>query len=121
MLAEKMEAIASDLGCSENAWAIRALAYAAKNHVPLDTYINTKGKGRAARLSPFTSLPVDELGVPEGMNLVEGELELHRRLKEGGEANVKRFMALLWQSAGITEEYTDSHLAETLRVLAADD
>lgn len=117
VLAERMTAIADDLGCSVNAWAIRAFAYAAKNHVPLEAYINTKGKGRAARLSPFTGLLVDPLGIPEGVNIVDGELELHRKLKEEGADGVKRFMQLVWNTGGINKEYSDAHLAETLRVL----
>lgn len=122
-LHEKMVAIADDLGCSMNAWAIRALAHGAKTHVPLDTYINTAGKGRSAgaRLSPFRGLLVDEMGVPEGVSLADGELELHRQLKEGGEPGLQRFMQMLWTAAKIDQPYTDSHLAETVRVLRADE
>ena len=126
-LKARVELIAADLGCSVNAWAIQALAKAAKNHIPMDAFITqapTRGRGKHARqfgrLSPFMGLPVDELGIPEGMNVNDGELELHRRLKEEGEPGVQRFMQLLWTAAGIGT-YTESHLGETLRVLAAGD
>lgn len=124
----KMQAIADDLTCSMNAWAVRALAYGVKNHVPFEEYINqapTRGKGKQrqafGRLSPFNGLLVDELGVPEGVNLPDGELELFRQLKEGGEPGLKRFMQTLWDMGKIGQEYTDAHLSETLRVLTAEE
>ena len=127
-LKTRLELIAADIGCSVNAWAIQALAKSAKNHIPFEDFINqapTRGRGKntrqLGRLTPFIGLPVDELGVPEGVNLADGELELHRKLKEGGPAGLALFMEMLWKMAKIDQPYTEQHLAETLRVLSADD
>lgn len=127
-LHSKMQAIAEDLGCSMNAWAIRALGNAAKNHIPFSDFINqapARGRGKDkqsfGRLSPFNGLPVDGFGIPEGVSVADGELELHRKLGEGGEPALKRFMQTLWDAGKIEQEYTDSHLAETIRVLRAED
>lgn len=51
-LKDKLELIAADLGCSVNAYAIRALAQVARNHVPLEDFINqapTRGVGKARK------------------------------------------------------------------------
>lgn len=38
-LAERLEMVARDLGCSENAYITRVLARALKNHIPLGSYL----------------------------------------------------------------------------------
>jgi hypothetical protein len=51
-LRDRIKLIAADLGCSASAWATQALAKAAKNHVPLEDFINqapARGIGKNRR------------------------------------------------------------------------
>jgi hypothetical protein len=48
-LDNRLELVAADLGCSMNAYVVRVLARALKNHIPLDTYLNAgpeRGSGK---------------------------------------------------------------------------